>query len=221
MRIIFAIGILALGASCASVSAPVMYSAGPTYGTVVDAETKQPIAGAVVVAQWVLEGGMHWDRVGLLKIGEAVTDESGAFRIDAWGPLSRPPGGVLDGLDPTIVIFKPAYRAWGGHNPDYLKPGAMDKRDSVWNGKEIPLKREGSVAERRDSLIHVRVTLSGALRGECKWKDIPNAIRALEKEVAYLEAAGLFPARISAKRLMENPSCGPYDDFKRVYDAIQ
>lgn len=100
MRVILAVGILVIGGGCAHVSAQLTYSAGPTHGTVLDAETKQPIAGAIVVAQWVLEGGMHWGEVGLLKIGESATDESGVFRIEEWGPLPRPSGGVLDGLDP-------------------------------------------------------------------------------------------------------------------------
>jgi hypothetical protein len=48
---------LAALALCAisQVAACATYSAAPMQATVVDAETKQPVEGAVVVAHWVLE----------------------------------------------------------------------------------------------------------------------------------------------------------------------
>src|SRR5690349_1331591 len=106
-------GAIVLGITfCLQACAPLSYTAGPTYATVVDGETKQPVPGAVVVAQWVLEGGMHRDRTGVLIVREAVTDAAGAFRIDGWGPLSRPSEGALDRWDPEIIVFKSGYQTW-------------------------------------------------------------------------------------------------------------
>ncbi len=120
------------------------YSAEPIEAWVVDAETKQPVEGAIVVAQWVLEGGMHWDRVGTLQIMETMTDQKGRFLFPAWGPLKTRKG-RLGSYDPKILIFKSGYEYQGLSNyqdntPERNFGKYFPMRNSLWNGKTIELK---------------------------------------------------------------------------------
>src|SRR5262249_58133134 len=83
-------------------SQPDAYSAAPIHGTVVDAETQQPLAGVHVVAQWILNTGMffHAERIQRLHILETVTDEKGEYQIPGWGPKPRPALSRLETADP-------------------------------------------------------------------------------------------------------------------------
>src|SRR5262245_8979857 len=92
--------------SCRSLVAsdlPATYSATPFRVRVVDYDTGAPIAGVIVMAYWLLEGGIHTDRVGTLMILEAVTDEEGWVHFDGWGPLPRPRGTFLLNDDPSVA----------------------------------------------------------------------------------------------------------------------
>src|SRR5690348_13390482 len=61
------------------------YSAEPITAWVVDAETKQPLAGVNVVAHWQLEGGLEGgNNIGQMMVMEAVTDTAGKFSFPAW-----------------------------------------------------------------------------------------------------------------------------------------
>lgn len=99
--------------------APPIYFARATHGTVIDAETKQPIAGAVAVANWDLfnvlfGGGSHG--VCSMQVTEAVTDPAGHFVVPGWGPKLRPWLNVLDTDDPSLTIFKSGYVPTGRAN---------------------------------------------------------------------------------------------------------
>ncbi len=67
-----------------------------------------PVAGAIVVANWNIEGPWNGASLGQLAIAEVVTDQNGTFRIPAWGPRSIPKGHIrID--EPTVRIFKPGF----------------------------------------------------------------------------------------------------------------
>src|SRR5258706_4245857 len=100
------------------VAAPASYSGAEIRGRVVDAETKQPLEGVHVVAQWILATGLieaHHDTP--LQILETVTDAKGEYYLPPWGPKPRPFLAVLDwGFDPILKFFKPRYRPNGKSN---------------------------------------------------------------------------------------------------------
>ncbi|MBI3637206.1 MAG: hypothetical protein HY216_13515 [Candidatus Rokubacteria bacterium] len=85
---------------------------GPYSGRVVDAETKQPLAGAVVLAIWMkhVPVGAHMPE-SFVDAVEVVTDANGEFTISAkthtvvFGRLQ----------EPEFVIFYPGY----GYAPRY------------------------------------------------------------------------------------------------------
>src|SRR3990172_3705709 len=77
--------------ACALVS--LKYSAEPIEARVVDAETKQPLEGVIVTANWELVEGTlaGGPRVlGQMMVMEAVTDANGRFSFPALGPKINP-----------------------------------------------------------------------------------------------------------------------------------
>ena len=205
--------------ACASTTAPSTYSAGPTHATIVDEATGEPIEGAVVVAEWELMGGSHFDRVGTLVIREAVTDAAGKFRIEGWGPIPRPTRGYLFQYDPRLLILKPGYRAKGELNDKPMTARervALERRDSVWNGLTIRIRKMDPTIgpdERRSLIMAARTALGiSTFARDCSWKAIPKAIAALDKDLATIGWKGGY-----GDELMARQECAPLDDFKRAY----
>lgn len=100
---------------------------GPYRGKVIDAETKAPISGAVVLVYWYVDvPGFHMTST-FYDAREVLTDANGEFFIDVID---------IEGLAPELtrapqfIIFKPAY----GYFPRYqLKPRPLP--DYVFSGK--------------------------------------------------------------------------------------
>jgi hypothetical protein len=142
------LGLLSLG-GCA----PPIYFARATHGTVIDAETKQPIVGAVIIANWDLfhelwGGGSHG--VKSMQITEVVTDKDGNYVVPGWGPRLRPCFTYLDNSDPYLIIFKSGYSRLGLLNDRDRNSWV---RVSDWNGRTLELKRfRGTPSERYDQL---------------------------------------------------------------------
>lgn len=85
---------------------------GPYRGRVIDARTKEPIRGAVVVAAWyqdvyavVQSNQRFYDAV------EVLTDEHGYFVVDAPEIERRAPWRTIF---PDFTIFKPGYKYYRG-----------------------------------------------------------------------------------------------------------
>lgn len=93
--------------------APSSYGAEAYRGTVIDAETKAPLEGAVVVVIWYKKPLISMDGPQYFhKATEALTDAEGKFAVDAspgmnWNPFRR----VLKDPEiyPDITIFMPGY----------------------------------------------------------------------------------------------------------------
>jgi hypothetical protein len=132
------------------------YTFTETRCTVIDAETKKPIEGFIVVGMWELEwtGGPIYisDAIvtKLIHVEESVTDKKGQFILPAPPPIKRPKYWAFHGYDPRILFFKPGYKieflsnyflisSWvtreGIENYTYSKI-----RQSYWNGKMIDLE---------------------------------------------------------------------------------
>ena len=125
---------------------PWSYIAEPIEGRVVDQTTGQPIAGAVVVAQWVLAKPPEGDTYEPWVVIEAVTDAEGRYHIPGWGPKRRPWFRWLSDYDPQLVIFNSGYWHESIHNGErnsFLRfnPHEAKFRRSYWNGKDISLWR--------------------------------------------------------------------------------
>ena len=97
------------------------YYDGPWKGTVIDAETKEPIEGAVVVAIWEKEYGRPAGPYSyFLDAVEVLTDKDGKFLIPRFWKLNLVP--ILFWIEgPTFEIFKPGYTAFPGVGLNYFK----------------------------------------------------------------------------------------------------
>lgn len=192
--------------ACAEL-APLQYSAESIEAWVVDAETKEPLEGVVVVAHWVLMGGMHTDRVSELMIMETVTDAKGRFSFPGWGPKKAittpyPPFETfLWYQDPELLLFKSGYEYKVLSNELLSKPSASSVRKSDWNGKIIEMgKFKGSLeeyAKHFEDLNHI-LEFSTREPDACEWKKIPRTILAMRQQRKYFEGKGVNPHTLSS-----------------------
>jgi len=112
MRKFFLSLVLTMLAGCGPISP--LFAGGPYKGRVIDAETKEPIVGAVVLAVWYRRApGLGGPSQGFLDAEETLTDKNGEFVIGEHPPASLIPGTWVDG--PNITIFYPNY----GYFPRY------------------------------------------------------------------------------------------------------
>jgi len=85
-------------------------------GTVVDAETGEPIEGAVVLVEWIITKGLPGMSYGeTYEVKEALTNKEGKVNIsDVLSPFVR---------SPRVTIYKKGYVAWNSEFifPDYRK----------------------------------------------------------------------------------------------------
>jgi len=94
----------------------------PLTGRVIDAETQQPIDGAVVLVEWNEAHGLGLTYHTVYKIAETETDKKGRFSL---------PGAYSPFIDqPYLVIYKQGYVAWRNDN---VFPGYEKRKDyDVW-----------------------------------------------------------------------------------------
>lgn len=106
MRKYFLSFVLTILAGCGPMSP--LFAGGPYKGKVIDAETKAPIIGAVVLAVWYRGApGLGVSSHGFLDAEEVLTDNGGEFIVGEHPPASLIPGTWVDG--PNITIFYPNY----------------------------------------------------------------------------------------------------------------
>jgi hypothetical protein len=117
-------------------------------GRVIDAETKEPIEGAVVVAEWWEEKGAFLGSLERLRdVKETLTDRDGKWSIT--GPESdkkKIVRGMLSVIaivwairNPGFIIFKPGYCSWPeGFSIDACKDKIRPERtDQIMEGKTV------------------------------------------------------------------------------------
>jgi hypothetical protein len=97
-------------------------TAGRYQGTVVDADTGQPIDGAAVVIVWYKETYLAFPTgdaaAHLHAVKETVTDAAGRFTLSAWRGIDWNPSTHV--TTPVIIVYKPGYKA--------LMPGSRVER---------------------------------------------------------------------------------------------
>lgn len=186
--------ILTLASALSALSAcatPLTYSADPIEAKVIDADTKQPLEGVIVTANWQLESGNAGGSfvVGQMMVMEALTNKEGVFHFPAWGPLKLRQG-VMSLNDPQLLLFKSgyAYRRLNNYREGVSLEGLWRApvRSSQWNGKTIELKPfKGPLAEYKRHFDDWNTDLDQIIRWnpkECNWKKLPEAILATERE---------------------------------------
>ncbi len=152
----------------------------PYRGKVVDAETGEPITGAVVIAVWEREftgagGRLHE----FYDAQEVLTDQAGEFVLDASEIEARAP---YNTRWPAFRIYKPGY----GFYPRYQVSPTIIPRDAF--RQEVTVVRLRRLLTKEERLENLNVQFS--LIPEQKQKQLLRAINAERR------ALGLSPYRL-------------------------
>ncbi len=141
--------------------------AGTIRGQVVDAQTGQPIAGAVVLGVWTKGAGLpglsHTELVG---VREAETGTDGRFELEEVR------GWLLD--EKSITIYKFGYVAW---NNLFIFPSS-ERRADDHVPPQIRLERFPDGGDHRRHIGFI----SGATRGGDNSRDAPKFFQAVQRE---------------------------------------
>lgn len=93
----------------------------PISGRVIDAETDQPIEGAVVLVEWTKTHGIGDHSTESYKVVEVVSDKEGKFELSGcFGPFVN---------EPDVTVYKKGYVAW---NNKYIFPDQTRRNDFAW-----------------------------------------------------------------------------------------
>ena len=153
-----------------------LFAGGPYKGRVIDAETKQPLEGAVVLAVWENKTpGIAGYSYSYLDSEEVLTDENGRFIVGRHPPMSLIPAWVYG---PRIDIFYPGYGSYPIYHVSPPVPLGGETELLERMAKEeltIELPCLKTKAER------LRV-IRGALPLQVPRKKIPNLMRLINME---------------------------------------
>ena len=147
---------------------------GPYRGRVIDAKTRQPIPGAVIVAVWSYDvpAEVHMTSA-VYDALEVLTDAQGNFAVEAPAIERQAPRGTRF---PQFTIFKPGYLYFGGElaAPDVLAERHL--RPLLAVVELTPNAGVGRAARSRNA-----PTLSPLLP-YVRPEKLPNFLKALEEE---------------------------------------
>lgn len=229
MTLFLLLGLLIVQPACTA--SPLFYSAEAIEATVIDAETRKPLEGVIVVANWQLEEGTFGGNVqaGQLMVMEAVTDKDGKFHFPGFGPKTVWKGHLVN-EDPHLLLFKSGYEykrlfnhiSMSGYREHVLK----QVRSSDWNGKTIEMKRfRGTQEEYAEHVHQLDNGLEWARYGDdCEWKKTPRILVALHRMSEYFNSQGVrlrgwqIGARIRKVADVGNEKqCGSPQEFFKNY----
>jgi hypothetical protein len=150
-------------------------------GKVIDAQTKQPIKGALIYGHYATSSGTL---AGGSKFGEHVksflaeTDANGVFKLAAWDTGERPIKGETRDKFPMIAIYKPGYRLdMRGHNSirQWIPPTALGDVQAKasesalnWTASAFELKPATTEIDRYNALDSSGYPIM--MVGECGWE---------------------------------------------------
>jgi hypothetical protein len=198
-----------------------MYSAEPMEARVIDAETKQPLDGVIVVAHWQLERGTPGGSVpaGQLAVMETVTDKQGRFAFPGFGPKLAVTSHLVN-KDPELILFQSGYRyrALTNEYSGAIELRTRTVRRSEWDGKMIELKLfKGNMEEYAKHLSSM--PLSWAYNGDdCEWKKIPRLVTAIHEQAMMFRRQSIMANLYTIENLIPYPGypdkCGAREYFK-------
>lgn len=177
-RFIVAATVVLLPIGCAG---HFLYSSGPFRGKVIDAETGQPLVGAVVLAIWYREVPVapHGPATDYHDALEVLTDAQGEFRV----PTRTHVTWIGRIREPVFVIYYPGY----GYYPTYqVRPRAQEIAEAYE-------QREFTIELPRLTTQQDRILCAGlpiGVFGKIPTAHIPNLIRLVNAE---REQLGLKP----------------------------
>jgi hypothetical protein len=157
---------------------------GPYRGQVIDAETKAPLAGAVVVALWWRNRVYPFHSVAEhYAVRETVTDAEGRFSLDANEVEEGAPRRTYH---PEFLIFQPGY---GSYPRKHMSPTGFTGGIFERPGAVVELPRLGDREERRKHLF----LFDPHGYSDTPFKDVPVFVRRFNEERVAIGLEPLFP----------------------------
>jgi hypothetical protein len=158
------------------------FSADAITAYVVDADTGERIAGANVLASWVMKSGLENNTTSYAMVMEAVSDASGKFTFPAWGPKDVSGRGQITDLAPLITIFKSGYKLGGGANR-FDKPAPFHMR-SDWDGKTFKLEKFVGAPDQYANYLsaYLMGEIHSLLLNGCNASYFPRFLLAIDRE---------------------------------------
>lgn len=162
-------------------------------GRVIDAGTKEPIKGAVVVASWIEERADIAGPTSKSKnVKETLTNKNGRWMI--WGPRGMEMGTITSIFTfltftyitnpPEFIVFKPGYCSW----PEgFMIKACKMKPSGVGNGGIIELLK---LTDREDRLRNSSLWPSLMDSDNESLKKIKNLLKLLDQEDRNLGLSG-------------------------------
>ncbi len=137
-------------------------------GKVIDAETKEPIEGAVVVAtyqKYPIISGPGGGSPSIVKIKETLTDKKGEFYFPAYTTIIQP---LAREVETVFIIFKPGY----GSHPWRQVPPLVSHEEFF--SKELGTKGEKHLRSKTISFTYGVLELPRRKTREERLKAIPG-----------------------------------------------
>jgi len=131
--------VILMNVFAAPANAWLIYSKPEFHGRVIDSETKEPIAGAVVVVLYYKRSTFSLNPGGpssfVTKAKETLTDKQGEFFFHSYSELMW----LNEDLGARFIFFKPGYQA--GYGPSYIAPLLTEKYFSAGEiAKEVEIE---------------------------------------------------------------------------------
>jgi hypothetical protein len=143
-------------------------------GTVVDAETGQPIEGAVVLVEWTKTKGFGLTYTESYKVAETLTDKEGKFVL---------PGCYSSSVNaPHVTIYKKGYVAW---NNEFIFPDYKKRSDFIWQKGDMLKLEKFNPAYTHDAHI---VFINTVIRSTLAYEKKRQMINAFEWETDLARA---------------------------------
>ena len=175
-------------------SASLYYSDGPWKGTVIDAETKEPIEGAVVVAVWQkVYATPAGDNSYFFDAIETLTDKDGKFIVPKFSAINVIP--IIRRIEgPDFTIFKPGYTPFPGPAYNYFHKYFSNSPLRVDRKARMELFKKGVIVEllRLKSNEERRINMPSPIGDISYYKKQKQLIKLINEERKYLGFEGEY-----------------------------
>ena len=171
----------------------------PEYrGRIIEADTKKPIEGAVIVAMYSVDyfiGGPAGSNPKLIHVKETLTNERGEFVIPSYTTLMSP---ISYELGPDFIIYKEGYGSYPQnrkdissfqyYGPAYIFKNKMDTQEEIYKDSKVVIITFGVAELPRLHTREERIRAIYSLPDE--WEKTPILLNAINDEYTRI---GLEP----------------------------
>lgn len=179
---------------------------------VIDAETKQPIPGAIVLANWELKGLEGWV-LEQLEVHETLTSAEGRFSLPTLGPRLRWHG-MVRADQPIVRVFHRGYlpaivrnRQKGTWGKLLRQPSIDDQTIELQPFRGSPLQY---VAELDRFAMSIGFLYS---TGNCEWQRAPGTVLEMDGIKNEIQDGAAASRLVSVGEIADSPRCGSAREF--------